>query len=85
MHFSSASDREENFHSINGKYKSENLSVAGIMKMCKDTVHQFESAHDQGETTNNNITREMVEDSDEISIDHLLTIALYQDTSGYTL
>ena len=78
VHLSSASGREESFHSINGKYESQNLSVAGIMKMCKETVHQFASAHDQGETINNNVKREMLEDSDEISIDQTNEINIPQ-------
>ena len=78
VHLSSALGREESFHSINGKYKSENLSVAGIMKMCKETVHQFAAARD-GETINNNVKREiMLEDSDEISIDQTNEINIPQ-------
>ena len=68
VHLSSASVRGESFHSINGKYKPENQLDADKMKRCGSVVNQFTSADDPAETTNNNNKREMVEDSDEISI-----------------
>ena len=55
--------------STNVKIKSENQSDADIMKMCGNDVNHFASIDNPAETTNNNIKREIVEDSDEISID----------------
>ena len=78
VHLSSASGPEESVHSINGKYKSENLLVADKMNVCGSAVNHFISADDPAETANKDIKREMVEDSDEISMEQKYEINILQ-------